>query len=256
MQTSHGVRLGPLLVAAGAGAAVGFLLIHLFGDSKRFELHTAGESARAYEIDTQTGATWAVSPDSKRLIEEPPHHPVSGTVEVLPAAEAALVTSGTGSRSAGTFTGEVYNGTDEWTITGVTFFVGVENDGTAAWQQTFTDELSLGPLSGGLVHAKVFSGSDVETVFWRVSEVRGWKSHPGSTSGLAVRMKDEQTARELLSRLRDQKADAKRREEANRLLGDILALVHSDPLRKEIAAAREDYSLDLLIEQTMKANQK
>jgi len=96
------------------------------------------------------------------------------TIQTLPEFEQVNVT-GKASLEYGTFSGDIYNGS-EWTITELVFrVVAKEKDDSIRWDRKFSESMTIEPLSTCSFSLSVLGNEDVPTFDWYVEEALGYE---------------------------------------------------------------------------------
>ena len=96
------------------------------------------------------------------------------TIQTLPEFEQVNVT-GKASLEYGTFSGDIYNGS-EWTITELVFrVVAKEKDDSIRWDRKFKRSIIINPLSAKSFYIGQTGDEGVPSFYWDIEEALGYK---------------------------------------------------------------------------------
>jgi hypothetical protein len=107
------------------------------------------------------------------------------TIQMLPGNEIIKIT-GNASLGSGSFSGEIYNGSD-WVIKQLTFrVVAKEKDGSVRWNRRFNESITIKPLSTNSFSIDVPGSEGVASHDWGIDGALGYVDKDSPGTGTAI----------------------------------------------------------------------
>jgi len=109
------------------------------------------------------GSEWKPAKDQKNKIK---------SIQI-PFLESVKI-KGNGLLDHGTFSGDIYNGSD-WNITKIKLRIkAIEKDGKVRWDRDFIDINNIAPLTASSFSVNVINAEDIGSFEWNINDVWGY----------------------------------------------------------------------------------
>lgn len=159
-------------VAIAAIFAVACLIAYyIWSSHNRFNIITGPQNV-AYEVDRKTGESWLLA--GARKIPQQTEAEIRKKEQDLPGFEARKITGNASLKQQyGTFSGDLYNGSD-WTVSKVVINVSAkEHDGKFRWSRDFSVPVEIKPLSTSSFSVIVHNCQGIGEAPWSMRTVSG-----------------------------------------------------------------------------------